>query len=135
MLRFLHSASDEALIRGADEWVTLLEAEKYEEAYNLLAHVPEMGWTPELIREVIKAYGDEVPTQRATPFGVPSDVRQRKVVTRWAANVDCIGEVWYDLNIDGVASDLTATFDILQVDGGIVLALNRHSRHVNRRLT
>lgn len=124
MLRFPQNASDEELIQGVDEWVKLLESESYQEAYSLTAQVTEMGWTPELIREVIKAYGDAEPAQRATLLGIPSDVHQRKTVTRWPANGDRIGEVWYDLNIDGVASDLTATFDILRSDGGLVLALN-----------
>jgi len=35
-----------------------------------------------------------------------------------------IGDIWYDLNIDGYASDLTATFFIQKRTDGLVLVLN-----------
>jgi hypothetical protein len=35
-----------------------------------------------------------------------------------------VGEIWYDLNIDGVVSDLTATFRVVRVPGGLVMRLN-----------
>jgi hypothetical protein len=84
-----------------------------------------MGWTPELIRQVVKSYGDAVPTQRVTLVGKPTDITQRKEVTRWEKNrMKGIGEVWYDLNIDGFASDLTATFWIVESGDGVTLRLN-----------
>jgi hypothetical protein len=59
-----------------------------------------------------------------TVRGVPSDVQQRKEVDRWEPNEnDEVGEIWYDLNIDGVASDLTATFVMVDVDEGLSLRL------------
>jgi hypothetical protein len=43
----------------------------------------------------------------------------------WAANAyGEVGEIWYDLNIDGVASDLTSTFRVVRVQGGLVVRLN-----------
>jgi hypothetical protein len=38
-----------------------------------------------------------------------------------------IGEIWYDPNIDGLASDLTATFDIQATKDGSTI---RHNAHV-----
>jgi hypothetical protein len=84
-----------------------------------------MGWTPDLIRSVIKDYGNASPAQRVTLEGKPTDVTQRKEVSRWSQNrLKSIGEVWYDLNIDGFASDLTATFWIVSTEKGIALRLN-----------
>lgn len=117
--------SDEALIKLIDEWARLMEAEDYEAAFNFTEQVPEMKWTPELSREVIKCYGDCLPTQKVTVEGKPTDITQRKEVARWEPNVlKEIGEIWYDLNIDGFVSDLTATFRICQVPEGIILRLN-----------
>ena len=35
-----------------------------------------------------------------------------------------IGEIWYDLNIDGVTTDLTATFFIVRDRAGIKIVLS-----------
>ena len=119
------NASDEELIRFIDGWAALLEREDYGAAFAYTEHVAEMGWTPELIRYVIKAYGEGRPEQKVTVAGVPSDVAQRKDVTWWKENrPGGAGEIWYDLNIDGVASDLTATFSIVRDRGGLKIRLN-----------
>ena len=83
------------------------------------------GGVSQLLREVIKAHGDADPRQRVTLFGDSCDVIQHKEVIRWPRSPpETIGEVWYDLNIDGLASDLTATFDICEGLGGLTLVLN-----------
>jgi hypothetical protein len=113
------------LIAFIDRWASLLEKEAYSDAYQLTDHDPAMGWTPELIRDVIKSYGEALPTQRVTLEGRPTDITQRKKVTRWPGNrLKAVGEIWYDLNIDGFASDLTATFCIGSTPEGLVLRLN-----------
>ena len=120
-----NTSTDHDLIAFVDRWAILLEKESYVEAYQLTDHDPSMRWTPELIREVIKSYGDASPTQRVTLAGKPTDISQRKEVTRWPQNrLKGIGEVWYDLNIDGFASDLTATFWIVLTPAGLILRLN-----------
>jgi len=119
------SATDEDLIRFADQWAMLMEAEDYKAAFAFTAHVPEMNWTADLIREVVKAYGDGKPSQKVTLVGKPTDVSQRKEVTRWKRNeYGVVGEIWYDLNIDGFASDLTATFHICEDHDGLTIKLN-----------
>ena len=117
--------SDEGLIAVVDEWAGLMEAEDYQAAFEFTDEVPEMKWTPELYRTVVKSYGDCLPMQKVTVQGKPTDVKQRKEVYRWKPNsLGEIGEIWYDLNIDGFVSDLTATFRICQISEGIILRLN-----------
>ena len=119
------NVSDAELIALIDRWAALLEREDYAGAFGFTDHIPEMGWTPELIREVIKSYGDADPGQRVTVGGVPTDISQRKAVDRWPTNAwGCFGEIWYDLNIDGKASDLTATFALKWADCGVTVHLN-----------
>ena len=77
------------------------------------------------MRDVIKGYGRALPNQKVTLTGRPSDVTQRKQVTWWKAERAMgSGEIWYDLNIDGVASDLTATFWLVRDATGIKVVLN-----------
>jgi hypothetical protein len=119
-----NDATDRDLIDCADRWAALLEAESYDEAFALTAHDPRQGWSAELVRRAIKSYGDATEDQRVTLLGQPTDITQRKDVDRWfVPGRDSTGEVWYDLNIDGLVSDLTATFDIVPVDSGLVLRL------------
>lgn len=120
-----HDATDEALIAFADRWAELMEREDYDAAYAFTNHIPEMKWTPALLRDVVKSYGDAESAQRVTVIGKPTDISQRKNVDRWPKNAHgVVGEIWYDLNIDGFVSDLTATFVILHADGGLNIALN-----------
>jgi len=126
MVPLPETVSDADLIAFADRWAALLEQEDYEAAYEFTAHDQYHGWTPALIREVIKSYGEARPDQRVTVAGVPSDISQRKEVDRWKPQNSAgeVGEVWYDLNIDGVASDLTATFRLVRVPGGFLVRLS-----------
>ena len=82
MIPMPHNASDAELIRFADHWAALLEAEDYQGAYDVTDHIPEMKWTPILIREAIKGYGDGLPQQKVTLIGKSTDISQRKFVTR-----------------------------------------------------
>ena len=120
-----HSIQETELIDFADRWAKLMEVEDYDAAFALTDHVPEMGWTPALIREVIKAYGDAKPGQRVTLLGEPTDITQRKKVNRHPpTRCQFIGEIWYDLNLDGFVSDLTATFYLKTTPAGIIVYLN-----------
>jgi len=118
-------ASDKDLIEFADRWAVLMEAENYEAAYAFTDHDPEMGWSPSLMKEVARSYGDARPGQKVTVERTPTDIRQRKEVTRWPRNsYGTVGEIWYDLSIDRLASDLTATFAVFETSEGLVLKLN-----------
>ena len=117
--------SDADLVSYADRWPSLLEAEDYRAAFNFTTHDPEMRWSPERMREVIKSYGDAAPAQRVTLDGQPTDIIQRKNVDRWPLTEHgALGEIWYDLNIDGFASDLTATLTMIGRSDGIDIQLN-----------
>jgi len=118
-------ASDAAIIAVIDIWAELLEAEDYEAAFATTEHDPAMRWTPVLIREVIQQYGDAKPGQKVTLVGKPTDISQRKEVAWFAESTHgIVGAAWYDLNINGFASDLTASFDIQSNDQGLSLVLN-----------
>jgi hypothetical protein len=119
------SATDEELIQFADKWAALMEEESYAEAFSFTGHVPEMKWSPTLVRQVVKAYDRCDPAQRVTLHGEATDITQRKEVSRWPRNKRGeIGEIWYDLNIDGLASDLTATFCVVETVSGLEVKLN-----------
>ena len=118
-------SADVDLIAFADRWAVLMESEDYAAAFAFTEHDGAMKWTPDLIRDVVKAYGDADPNQRVTLDGKSTDISQRKNVDRWDANAHgAVGEIWYDLNIDGVVSDLTATFTLIQRADGLTIQLN-----------
>lgn len=118
------TASDDDLLRFVDGWASLMEREDYVAAFDYTEHDSYMRWTPELIREVVKSYGESNPAQKVTLEGRQTDVHQRKEVTRWPeTKPDGIGEIWYDLNIDGLVSDLTATFAIQANGDGLTIVL------------
>jgi hypothetical protein len=118
--------SDATLLAFIDQWAELLEREDYDAAFALTDHITEMGWSPALVREVIKSYGEAQGTQRVTVLGQRTDIVQRKLVDRWkpGRGGGVVGEIWYDLNIDGFASDLTATFRLFDTSEGISVQLN-----------
>lgn len=117
--------TDEELTAFVDNWVSLLERADYQAAYDFTGHDDEGGWTPDLIRQVIQSYGEAQPNQKVTLLGVPTDIMQRKEVSRWTKDLrGRCGEIWYDLNIDGRVSDLTATFSIEQREDATVVSLN-----------
>ena len=119
------NTSDADLIAFADRWASLLESEDYAAAFALTRHDPAMQWTPDLIRDAIKSYGDANPNQRVTLVGKPTDISQRKNVDRWELTEHgTVGEIWYDLNIDGLASDLTATLTVVQYSNGLAIELD-----------
>ena len=113
------------MIAFVDRWAWLMESEDYDPAYAITEHDPAMKWTPQLIGEIVKAYGDADPKQKVTLEGKPTDITQCKNVDRWDVNTHgAVGEIWYDLNIDGLVSDLTATFTLIQRTEGLAIQLN-----------
>lgn len=122
-------------------WMELLTEEKYEEAYNLTFHHPYYGWTSELIKSVINGYGmlyepfDEI--FKVTPPAAAKFETDRQTVrkeitffslplTDLANNpaMQRIGHVFFDLPLNGIWSDLSVTFTILQGPGFAALELN-----------
>jgi hypothetical protein len=105
-----------------------MESEDYVAAFHYTEHDPYMRWTPDLIREVIKGYDESDAAQKVTLDGMPTEVYQRKEVMRWPeSRLGGIGEIWYDLNINGYVSDLTATFAIQESTDGLTIVLEEIS--------
>jgi hypothetical protein len=117
------AATDAELIAFVDQWAALLEGEDYDAAHAFTDHV-RSGLSPEQIRQAIKGYGQARADQHVTLLGVPSDVTQHRLVYRSEPNAaGYIAEIVYDLNIDGVATDLSATFDVVNVGDGLSVKL------------
>jgi hypothetical protein len=89
-------------------------------------------WTPELIERVISNYGSIEPRGDGKTFKVTSlktargQLIPRQEVYRFEnpSPVDIIGNVWFDLPLNGEWSDLTATFDLKKLGGNLVLVLD-----------
>lgn len=118
------NVTDEEVIAYIDRWAALMAREDYEGAFAFTDH-EETGWDADSIRDVVKSYGDADPGQRVTVDGDSNPHAQCKEIDRWPEVVPDgrFGLVWYDLNIDGKTSDLTATFFLKRVSGGVVVSL------------
>lgn len=118
-------SSDDTILALVRRWVDLLAEDRYEAAFRLTAHSGHAGWSPQLMRAVIAGYGhadrtDGHPPHRVTPIAsAHGGPRARHDVNRWhdaprsSQGDRGVGDVWFDLPLDGEWSDLTATFDIL----------------------
>jgi hypothetical protein len=117
MNTFPEDVTDAELIAFVDRWVALLEREDYVAAHGLIPTDRDSRWTPERIRWAIDGSG-----RRVTVAGESREFAQRKEVDRWEdPGTGEVGEVWYDLNLDGVVSDLTARFRIVITPGGLMV--------------
>ena len=68
--------------------------------------------------------GQRLPTQTVTLGGRSTDISQRKDVDRHSKPQSwSVGYIAYDLNIDGVISDLTATFVIFEKGDSLAIVL------------
>lgn len=136
MFHLPYDASDDAILAFVDEWAAMLAAEDYDRAFAFTAHVRGSNFTPVTFRAHVELmahlhasswevqYGVLDPKYRVTLQGAPTHKTQTKWVERWPKNARGeVGEIWYDLNFDGFATDYTATFEI-QYDGeGLTIAL------------
>lgn len=131
-----YDASDDAILAFVDEWAELLAAEDYEQAFAFTAHIRGCTLTPDAFGRHIKlqaqhhaagwdgSFGVLDSKHRVTREGTPTHKSQVKDVTRWPKNArGQIGEIWYDLNFDGYATDYTATFEIHDDGEGLTIAL------------
>lgn len=97
----------------------------------MTAHEAYYEWTPKLVREVIEGYGLPDPRPegpyKITPLkSAGGELSPRHEVERFDSPTPAgdIGEVWFDLPLNGEWSDLTATFAVYPLEDKIVLALN-----------
>jgi len=127
------SATDADIFAVVQRWVDLLADGDFGQAQSLLMRDgAEREWTPQVVADLIESY--ELPPavrsvgkSRVTPIGEASvfDIQPRPSVSRWVADgrPGVVGDVHFDLPINGVWSDLTAIFLLRQVAGGIALEL------------
>ncbi len=117
-------------------WLDLLSKEDYNEAYNLTEHDPYYQWTPASIEDYINGYG--LPYEEGDIIHKVTDWRDVDNGERNPMDIllfdnlktddkemfKRIGIVHYDLPMNGIRSDLTVIFSILQADKYFTLELN-----------
>lgn len=130
------NALEEQILEVARKWTDALSREDYEAAFAMTDHNPYYEWTPELMKAVVQGYGLPDPRRdgkifRVTPIESASGHLPLHEVTYFEeprlvndTGQMVIGEVWFDLPLNGEWSDLTATFEIRRNKEHIVLVLN-----------
>lgn len=128
-------ATDEQILNLVHQWVDLLAQERYDDAYALTAHDSYYEWTPGLMEAVITGYGLPEPASngqiyRVTPEGTAAGGPiPRHEVDRYDGGLIAqtgeyrVGNVWFDLPLNGEWSDLTATFALNVRNDRLVLVL------------
>ncbi len=137
MITLSANATDEEILDVARKWTAALARQDYDEAFAMTAHDPYYQWAPDLIKAVIQGYGLPEPRSdgkifRVTPIesaaGGPPPCHEVEYFEqpRPISDTDllAVGEVWFDLPLNGEWSDLTATFKICRSDDCTVLVLN-----------
>ena len=120
--------SEAPVLALVERWVSLLVERRYEDALVLL--VPNADWTAALLEKVIANYGFVEPrsdgrTFFVTPIASALGSGPRASVTWYeSARENVVGDVCFDLPLDGEWSDVTATFDIVAVGEGVALELD-----------
>ena len=125
----MNPASQDELLGVADEWVLLASRGDFEDAQQLLIVPPEPYWTPEFIQKVVNGYGDP---ERSLGYKITSpdmatdpDCTMRRECEMYSnEELGEVGEIVYSLPLNGQWSDLTASFSVIGVPGGMALALD-----------
>ena len=117
-------------------WLDLLANEDYTEAFNFILHDADYEWTPTLIEDYIKGYelpyeeGEAIYKVTNWKIAFADNKKHNKdlalydhVKNHKISDFKIIGDVHYDLPLNGEWSDLTAVFNILQADKYIILEL------------
>ena len=142
MVAFLTSRSTDAVRAVIEAWLRLLVEGRFGDALAILGRrrslleplETEPSWTPELLAKVIQNYGSVVPRKDGKTFVVtPTDGAagngprfevtwfEQPIGVGWGA---CVGYAHYDMPLNGAWSDVTVTFDIVDTQDGLVLALD-----------
>ncbi len=130
-------ATPTEILKTVQAWVKLLEQEDYQNAYAFTEHDEYYQWTPDLIKEVIYGYGLPEPHPNGEVYKVTAvdpastvDSEPNHEVNYYEEplpyeekEAEIIGQVWYDLPLNGEWSDLTATFQILKRETYLTLEL------------
>src|SRR5262249_9566318 len=145
MMTLRPDATDADLLAVVGGWVDLLAAGEYAQAQALLVRVEqERHWPPERVAAGVPPYPPRPPGPRAGAGGggpraqaegavrvTPvrqarvADLLPRHAVSRWGPGCrpGVVGDIHFDLPINGAWSDLMATFFFRRVPGGLALEL------------
>ena len=116
LVRLSANPKDEEILSVIDTWLGALANGDYERAYRVTEHDAYYRWTPRLIEEVVRGYGlklgDESSAHRVSRGAATSGGPPRRSIDRQNVPPGVIAFVEHDLPLDGVWSDLTATFRV-----------------------
>lgn len=137
-MRILPTDAKDAEIRDVlAAWTELMAQERYKEAlelipYDTLHYYEDNEWTPELLASVVYGYGvaghtrEEILKDFGCLYKVTSlkDMADKdRILDSIDINYDCkwlkgsdIAEIWYDVPLNGVQSDLTGRFLLRKTD-------------------
>jgi hypothetical protein len=124
-------AEDKDVLAIVHEWIGFLAADDYEQAQALLNHdKAEHEWSADLVKKVVSMYsppGGAGPA-RVTPIegAKAGDFEPTRMVNRRGAGEgrpEVIGEVHFDVPINGTWSDMTAMFLLREESGQLSLEL------------
>ncbi|PLY41126.1 hypothetical protein CSZ94_17610 [Janthinobacterium sp. ROICE36] len=122
--------SDTQILDLIDAWIADLARGDYACAHARTAHDAYYGWTPALLRAVIEGYGSpeayaDGSVYRVTPAAQASGAPHERCVERPAKQDGdmAIAEARHALPLNGVWSDLTATFRVQSTALGARLVL------------
>lgn len=129
MLILRKNADAEQIRQAITDWIGLLAADRYDEAFSMLYRLRNDPWTAEKIRNAIANYGlgQAQPDGQTFKVTSSSDAIQKGVRTRYQDVEwfeDGEGVAHFDLPLNGEWSEVTAVFDILPMEEGVVLRLN-----------
>ena len=122
-------ATDEEILALASAWIALLVEHRYDDALATIG--AREHWTPELLATAIRNYGAIDPMADGSIYAVTplanavGGLTPRHEVSRYEASAGArVGDVWFDVPLNGAWSDLTITFDLEMRDDRLYLALD-----------
>ena len=120
--------TDDEILDTVETWIDDLARKDFKAAFARTDHDKYFGWSPALIEAVVQGYGLPGTTKQGRKCEVSSrsssaGVPHRRVVNRNELPLNSIASVEYSLPLDGMWSDLTATFRLEAREHGSVLVL------------
>ena len=123
-------ATDEDIINVVRDFVNLLAKERYVEAFEMMYRNSKDEMSPELIKRLIEGYGFDESVKDVFRVASLEKMKNQEPEFQidWLESVKGekprdIGTIHYDLPINGEWSDLTAIFDVYELENGIALSL------------
>ena len=123
-------ATDEDIINVVRDFVNLLAKERYVEAFEMMYRNSKDEMSPELIKRLIEGYGFDESVKDVFRVTSLEEMKNQEPEFQidWLESVKGekpreIGTIHYDLPINGEWSDLTAIFDVYELENGIALSL------------